>query len=79
MGRLREKIGNMSIRRKIVFYMYVVLIPLLLVICIAVTVYRYRESGNEYARLQRQNINNLQSSLDIIEEDVRNLSEPGNQ
>ncbi|EET59124.1 HAMP domain protein [Marvinbryantia formatexigens DSM 14469] len=74
MGRLREKIGNMSIRRKIVFYMYVVLIPLLLVICIAVTVYRYRESGNEYARLQRQNINNLQSSLDIIEEDVRNLS-----
>ena len=54
--------------------MYVVLIPLLLLICIAVTVYRYRESCNEYARLQKQTINNLQSSLDIIEEDVRNLS-----
>lgn len=54
--------------------MYVVLIPLLLLICVAVTVYRYRESCNEYARLRKQNINNLQSSLDIIEEDVRNLS-----
>lgn len=54
--------------------MYVVLIPLLLIIYIAATVYRYRESREEYARLQRQNIYSLQSSLDIIEEDVRNLS-----
>lgn len=74
MKKLQEKVRNMSIRKKIVFYMYVVLIPLLLLICIAVTVYRYRESCNEYARLQKQTINNLQSSLDIIEEDVRNLS-----
>lgn len=74
MKKLRKKIRDMSIRKKIVFYMYIVLIPLLLLVCTAVTVYRYQESRKEYAQLQMQSINNLQSSLDIIEEDVRNLS-----
>lgn len=71
---MKEWIRNMSIKRKIVFYMYVVLIPLLLLICAAVTVYRYRVSRSEYEQLQRQSVNNLQTSLDIIEEDVRTLS-----
>lgn len=74
MKKLRKKIRDMSIRKKIVFYMYIVLIPLLLLVCTAVTVYRYQESRKEYAQLQMQSIKNLQSSLDIIEEDVRNLS-----
>ncbi|MDO5541099.1 MAG: histidine kinase [Eubacteriales bacterium] len=74
MGRIRERIRNMSIRRKIVFYMYVVLIPILLCICIAVTSYRYKISKKEYEQLQKQSVNSLQASLDIIEEDVRNLS-----
>lgn len=41
MKKLRKKIRDMSIRKKIVFYMYIVLIPLLLLVCTAVTVYRY--------------------------------------
>ncbi|MDO5346071.1 MAG: histidine kinase [Lachnospiraceae bacterium] len=71
---MKEWIRNLSIKRKIVFYMYVVLIPLLLLICAAVTIYRYRVSRVEYVQRQTQSINNLQASLDIIEEDVRTLS-----
>ena len=64
----------MSIRKKIVFYAYAALIPILLVICLLITVYRCTEAQKEYGQLQENSIGTLAASLDIIQEDIHHLS-----
>lgn len=74
MRRIKEDIRNLSIGKKIIFYTYIVIIPILVLICIAVTGYRYYINQQEYLVQQKAGMNNLALSLNIVEEDVRYLS-----
>ncbi len=74
MRRIKEKIRDISIGKRIIFYTYIIIIPILILICIAVTGYRYYVSQAEYRISQKTGMNNLALSLNILEEDVRYLS-----
>ncbi|MDO4306375.1 MAG: sensor histidine kinase [Eubacteriales bacterium] len=74
MGKIREKIRNMSIRKKIILYTYLVVTPILLIICICVTGYRYMTTKEEYEEIQSGSVSSLAASLDIIRQDVHSLS-----
>lgn len=74
MKRLKESIRNMSIRRKIILYTYLVITPILVLICVAVTGYRYVTSKENYHQMQKAGINTLADSLDIIRQETNYLS-----
>lgn len=74
MRKLREKIGNMSIRKKIVLYTYLVVTPILFIICICVTGYRYINTKEDYEEIQSGTVSSLAASLEIIRQDVHSLS-----
>lgn len=74
MSRFREKMRNMTIGKRIIFYTYIVIMPILILSCIAVTVYQYSNVREEYVYQQKSDVNNVALSLNIIEEDVRYLS-----
>lgn len=74
MQSIKEKVRNLTIGKRIVFYTYIVIIPLLVLIYMALTWYRYYTTREEYELQQRAGINNLALSLNIVEEDVRYLS-----
>lgn len=74
MRKLEEKLRDLSIGKKIIFYTYIVMIPILVLICIVVTGYRYYINQQEYLVQQKAGMNNLALSLNIVEEDVRYLS-----
>lgn len=74
MRNLREKIGNMSIRKKIVLYTYLVVSPILFIICICVTGYRYINTKEDYEEIQSSTVSSLAASLEIIQQDVHSLS-----
>lgn len=74
MRKLREKIGNMSIRKKIVLYTYLVVTPILFIICICVTGYRYINTKEDYEEIQSSTVSSLAASLEIIRQDVHSLS-----
>lgn len=74
MKRIKKEIGNLTIGKKIVFYTYIVIVPLLVLIYIGVTAYRYYTTREEYEMQQKDGIYNLTLSLNIVEEDVRYLS-----
>lgn len=63
MRRIKEDIRNLSIGKKIIFYTYIVIIPILVLICIAVTGYRYYINQQEYLVQQKAGMNNLALSL----------------
>lgn len=74
MRKLLEIIRNMSIRKKIILYTYLVVTPILLIICICVTGYRYVTTRENYEQLQKSSISSLGASLEIIRQDVHSLS-----
>ena len=73
-GYIRKKIGDMNIRKKMIFYVYMILIPILLVICSLIASYRYSETRDEYDERQKSSVSTLATSLDIVQQDVNYLS-----
>lgn len=73
-GYIRKKMGDMNIRKKIIFYVYMILTPILLVICSLIASYRYSETRGEYEERQNSSVSTLAASLDIIQQDVNYLS-----
>lgn len=74
MEKIKERMRNMSIRKKIILYTYLVITPILLLICVAVTGYRYVTSKENYHQMQKSGINTLADSLDIIRQETNYLS-----
>lgn len=74
MKKWKEKIGNLSIRKKFIFYTYLVIMPILIILCIAIAVYRYDNIRRNYENRQWMSVNSLSSALGMMENDVRNLS-----
>lgn len=73
-SRIRKKIRNMSIRKKIVFYAYIVLVPILVTICTLLAAYRYTAAREEREQRQISSIHTLADSLEIIQKDINYLS-----
>ena len=48
MRRIKEKINNLSIWKKFILYTYIVLLPILAVICICVASFRYMTTKENY-------------------------------
>ena len=71
---MRNKFRRMKLRNKALLLTYMGLVPLLILICAILIRYRYRNMVEEEAQLQEISLDNLTSSLDIVQEDVRNLS-----
>lgn len=74
MQYIRNKIRDMNIRKKIIFYTYIALIPLLFILGSLTTAYRYTEVREEYEQLQKNSVSTLGASLDIIQKDIDYLS-----
>lgn len=74
MAHIKNAVNNMSIRKKIIFCTYVILVPLLLVICILLTAYRYSAAQEEDRQRQEGTVGSLASALDILQQEVSYLS-----
>ena len=74
MRRIKEKINNLSIWKKFILYTYIVLLPILAVICICVASFRYMTTKENYQQVQTSSLNSLAASLEIIRQDVNNFS-----
>ncbi len=74
MERVRHWIQNLSIRNKILYGSYLIMIPVLLLLCLAMTVFRYSAARENYTRQQMGSAEGLASSLEILFRDVNDLS-----
>ncbi len=74
MSGVKEYINNLSLKRKIVVYAYLVTGPILIIICSLLIMQRYY---NKKADIQEQGIHNVEAlsdSLELIMTDVREFS-----
>ena len=64
----------MSIRKKIISCTYVILIPLMLVLCVLLTVYSYSEKKEIYQESQQEMVDRLEDTINLLQQEVNYLS-----
>ena len=63
---MREKIRNMNIRQKLVFYSYLIITPLLLIISSALFAANYKKNSKEEQEQYKKSVENLSENIDTM-------------
>lgn len=74
MEHWKKKIKDLSIRKKIISCTYVILIPLMLFLCVLLTIYSYSEKKEEYRSSQEEMMGRLEDSISLLQQEVNYLS-----
>lgn len=70
----KKKIKDLSIRKKIISCTYVILIPLMLILCMLLTVYSYSEKKETYQESQQKMVDCLEDAINLLQQEVNYLS-----
>lgn len=73
MHRLEKWIKKLSIRKKIIFYSYAAIIPILLIICIIVGITSYEKQVNDQIERSESAIRIVENNLAIVKNEVLDL------
>lgn len=74
MNKIKERISGLSINKKIIYYSYLVIVPILLVICIFFMMRNYKEVKLARQEANMSNIQSLSDSISLVMTDVNNFS-----
>lgn len=74
MEHWKKKIKDLSIRKKIISCTYVILIPLMLFLCVLLTICSYSEKKEEYRSSQEEMMGRLEDSISLLQQEVNYLS-----
>lgn len=73
MRRIRNWIAKLSIRRKLVFYSYVIITPILLLISILLLAYNYRSAVKSEENRCIQNVQNISDSISVVQNNIMEM------
>lgn len=74
MQKITQWINGLSLKKKIIYYSYAVLIPLLLIICSLMTIYNFGKAQEEIQDNIFHNLKSLSDNTETVMKDVENLS-----
>ncbi len=73
MGRVKKFINRLSIRKKLIFYSYMVMTPIMLIISTTLVVKNYGDTQKSKNLRQMQSVKSLDDSVDVLRKDMQNL------
>lgn len=74
MKKIRQRIDDMSVKKKLVVYGYLTIAPVLIVICIVLLFYNYYKTQDENLKNDRAGVETLADSLSILQTDIKDFS-----
>lgn len=74
MKKIRQRIDDMSVKKKLVVYGYLTIAPVLIVICIVLLFYNYYKTCDENLKNDRAGVETLAESLSILQTDIKDFS-----
>ena len=72
--KVKTWVGNLSLKKKMIFYSYSVLTPILLIVCAILLRYNYHEMQVTQHEMSNRDIKGLSDGVNIILSDAHNLS-----
>ena len=74
MGRIRQRINRLSVKKKLVLYGYLTITPVLIVLCVILTAYNYRRVMDERLQNDLFAVNSLAESWSALQTDIKDFS-----
>ena len=74
MKRIRQWVDHLSVKKKLIFYGYLTIAPVLIVICLALLVNNYTKVRNEKLENDTASVDTLAESLGILQTDIKDFS-----
>lgn len=74
MGKLRERIQNMGIKQKLIFYCYLITTPILLLISTAMVFRNYYKTLDAQAEVNAKSVQGLAENIDVLQTDMEDMS-----
>lgn len=74
MGRIKEKIRNMGIKQKLIFYCYLIIAPILLLISTAMVLRNYYSTLDAQAKVNARSVQGLAENIDVLQTDMEDMS-----
>lgn len=74
MINLRQKINSLSVKKKLVFYGYLTITPVLIVVCIVLLFSNYNKVLNQRLENDLSSVNALADSINVLQGDIKDFS-----
>ena len=74
MRQIRNWVDHLSVKKKLVFYGYLTITPVLVVICLVLFFFNYRSGQQEKYASDYASVQTLAESMEIMQTDIRDFS-----
>ena len=74
MKRIRDWVDHLGVKKKLIFYGYMTITPVLIVICLLMLVNNYNRVQEERLQNDQAGVNTLAESLSILQTDIKDFS-----
>ncbi len=73
MEKIRKWVSRLSIKKKLIFYSYLCITPVLIFISVALFVKNYQDTIEDFNLSQMQSVQGLSDSMDVLERDMMDM------
>lgn len=74
MKKIRQWVSGLSVKKKLVFYGYLTITPVLVIICIVLFINNYNRVREERLENDLGNVNTLAESINVLQTDIKDYS-----
>lgn len=74
MKKIKLWVNGLSIKKKLVFYGYLTIIPVLIIICVALLFYNYNKVLSEKLETDLSSVNTLADGVSVLQSDIKDFS-----
>lgn len=74
MNKIKRWVNELSIKKKLVFYGYLTITPVLIIICIALLFYNYNKVIDEKLETDLSSVNTLADGVSVLQSDIKDFS-----
>jgi two-component system sensor histidine kinase YesM len=74
MNKIRQWVGDLSVKKKLIFYGYLIITPVLIIACTVFYFFNYRKVVDERTNSDMESVYSLSDSVDVLQTNVMNFS-----
>lgn len=74
MRKIKQWVNRLSVKKKLVFYGYLIITPVLFIICVVLLFYNYNKALNQRLEDDIASVNTLSEGINMLQSDIKDFS-----
>lgn len=72
--KIKQWVSQLSVKKKLIFYGYLIIVPVLFLICLVLLFYNYNKEINARLDNDMSSVNTLAESINVLQSDIKDFS-----